>query len=62
MTNYRRKAAVEAVLRAKGAASFYKAWSDLRTEMGDKCNENEGLIHEGEAITATDPLLLENSE
>ena len=54
-SNRRRQAAIDAVLRAKGAASFYAAWSSLRSELDDSCNENEGLLHEGEAVTTTDP-------
>ena len=51
----RRKAAIAAVLRAKGAASFYKAWTSLRSELDDTCNENMDLLHAGEAVSATPP-------
>jgi hypothetical protein len=51
----RRKAAIAAVLRAKGAASFYKAWTSLRSEMDDTCNEKEALLHAVEAVSATPP-------
>jgi hypothetical protein len=54
--NTRKRAAIDAVIRAKHAKAFFKAWSSLRSEMGESDNENEGLMHEGEAITTTDPV------
>ena len=42
-------------VRGGSLPSFFKAWSSLRSEMGDTCNEKEALLHAGEAVTTTPP-------
>jgi hypothetical protein len=39
----RRSAAIDAAIKAKHAAAFYKAWSAVKVEMDDTCNKKEGL-------------------
>ena len=53
--NHRIQAAIDTVHRAKGAEAFYKAWTSLRSELDDTCNENMDLLHAGEAVSATPP-------
>ncbi len=40
--NTRKRAAIEAVVNAKHAKAFFKAWSSLRSEIVESDNENEG--------------------
>jgi hypothetical protein len=60
--NTRKRAAIEAVVTAKHAKAFFKAWSFLRSEIVESDNENEGLMHEGEAVTTKDPVVEQDNE
>ncbi len=60
--NTRKRAAIEAVVTAKHAKAFFKAWSSLRSEIVESDNENEGLLHEEQAVTTKDPVVEQDNE
>lgn len=50
--NSRKRAAVNAAIRARSAAAFFKAWSELKVESGDLRAKKEGLLHAEKGDTA----------
>ena len=60
--NTRKRAAIEAVVTAKHAKAFFKAWSFLRSEIVESDHENEELLHEEQAVTTKDPVVEQDNE